>query len=446
MSDTIEQLEARLDDFDPKVRSEALGALIERTKTGEIELPEPRPIVNMHCHTCYSFNGYGYSPTCLAWKARKAGLAVASIVDFDVLDAVDEFLNACALLGLRGSAGIETRTFLPEFATREMNSPGEPGVAYHIGVGFTSNDCADDAMLVELRGTARDRNLGMIERVNAYLDPVALDYEKDVLPFTPAGNATERHLAMAYEAKGRECFPDDADRTGFWADRLGVTPTKIAEASKDSPAFQGLIRSKLMKSGGVGYVKPGDGDFPQFRAVNDFILGGGAVPVVGWLDGFSQGEQDIEELVDTMLGMGAAAISIIPDRNWNLADADLRAKKVAKLHEIVDLATGRDLPILVGTEMNAHGQPFVDNFDAPEMAPLVQPALDGAYILYAHTMLQSHQGMGYLSSWADAHFDSAAAKNTFYAALGRALDPANTRALDRLGPEVQPDQVLKEIS
>jgi hypothetical protein len=50
------------------------------------------------------------------------------IVDFDVLDGVDEFLDACELVGVRGSAGIETRVFLPEFATREINSPGEPGV------------------------------------------------------------------------------------------------------------------------------------------------------------------------------------------------------------------------------------------------------------------------------------------------------------------------------
>ena len=55
-----------------------------------------------------------------------------------MLDAVDEFLAACDLAGVRGSAGIETRVFIPEFATREINSPGEPGVYYHMGIGFTS--------------------------------------------------------------------------------------------------------------------------------------------------------------------------------------------------------------------------------------------------------------------------------------------------------------------
>jgi len=49
------------------------------------------------------------------------------IVDFDVLDGVDEFLAACEVAGVRGSAGVETRVFIPEFATHEINSPGEPG-------------------------------------------------------------------------------------------------------------------------------------------------------------------------------------------------------------------------------------------------------------------------------------------------------------------------------
>ena len=42
-----------------------------------------------------------------------------------------------------------------------------------------------------LRERARQRNLDIIQRVNAYLDPVCIDYERDVLPLTPAGTATE---------------------------------------------------------------------------------------------------------------------------------------------------------------------------------------------------------------------------------------------------------------
>ncbi|MCB0130129.1 MAG: hypothetical protein KDD78_04750, partial [Caldilineaceae bacterium] len=76
--------------------------------------------VNMHCHTFYSFNAYGLSPMALAWLARREQYAALGIVDFDVLDGVDEFLDACEQLDVRGSAGIETRVFVPEFADREI--------------------------------------------------------------------------------------------------------------------------------------------------------------------------------------------------------------------------------------------------------------------------------------------------------------------------------------
>ena len=96
-------------------------------------------VANMHCHTFYSFNAYGYSPTGLAWLAKSQGWPLMGLIDFDVLDGVDEFLSACDAAGVRGSCGIETRVFFPEFSTRETNSPGEPGIMYHIGLGFASS-------------------------------------------------------------------------------------------------------------------------------------------------------------------------------------------------------------------------------------------------------------------------------------------------------------------
>jgi len=124
-------------------------------------------VANMHCHTFLSFNAYGHSPTSLAWLAKRRGFRLMGIVDFDVLDGVDEFLDACELIGVRGSAGIETRVFIPEFATREINSPGEPGVCYHMGIGFTSSQATETAasILTNLRQRAARRNRSMADRL-----------------------------------------------------------------------------------------------------------------------------------------------------------------------------------------------------------------------------------------------------------------------------------------
>jgi len=132
-----EPLEQQLDSFDPAQRRQALLALWRQVEAGKIALPQPGTDVNLHAHTFFSYNAYGYSPSKYAWLARKTGLALAGVVDFDVLDALEEFLEAARLVGLKSCVSLESRVFVPEFATRVINSPGEPGIAYHMGVGFT---------------------------------------------------------------------------------------------------------------------------------------------------------------------------------------------------------------------------------------------------------------------------------------------------------------------
>ncbi len=173
----IEQLERQLDDFDPTVRARALAQLIGLGEGGEVSLAPERAAANMHCHTFFSYNGYGYSPTGLAWLGKKLGLRAMGIVDFDVLDGVDEFLGACDAVALRSSTGMETRVFVPEFAEREINSPGEPGIFYHMGIGFTSSSAPGKVqpILESMGQRASERNRGLIERVNAYPVPRRID-------------------------------------------------------------------------------------------------------------------------------------------------------------------------------------------------------------------------------------------------------------------------------
>ena len=195
----IATLEEKLNDFDLQTRTGALQELLALAQQGNVQLSPFADVANMHAHTFFSFNGYGYSPTALAWLARKNGYKLIGMIDFDVLDAVDEFLAACDAVGVRGSTGIETRVYFPQFASRETNSPGEPGVTYHIGLGFAGGTPPVEVapILTDMLQRAKERNLGMIKRVNAYLDPVQVDYERDVLPLTPAANATERHMLTA---------------------------------------------------------------------------------------------------------------------------------------------------------------------------------------------------------------------------------------------------------
>jgi hypothetical protein len=360
-------MKLNLDSFDSAERRQALLEICATTKW-----PEPGTDVNLHSHTFFSYNAYGYSPTHFAALARQRGLAAAGIVDFDVLDGLEEFYEAGDLLGLKTVVSLESRVFVPEFADRVINSPGEPGIAYHMGVGFPR--AIQHPLLKQMRQTAEQRNRDLVARVNTFTAPVTLDYDRDVLPLTPNGNATERHICEAYSKKGDK---------GFWKSKLGDCP--------DDPAkLQALIRARTMKKGGIGYVQPGKGSFPLMADMNEFVLEAGAIPTLTWLDGTSEGEQAIEELFAVAIKSGAAAINIIPDRNYT---AGVKDQKLKNLYEVVALAERHNFPVIVGTEMNAPGNKFVDDFQSAELKPLAPVFLTGAQIVHEHVQRGRQAGI-----------------------------------------------------
>jgi hypothetical protein len=446
MAERLDKLESQLNDFDPAIRKRALGELIELARQGAVALPPARDVANMHCHTFYSFNAYGHSPNSLAWLGRRRGFKAMGIVDFDVLDAVDEFLEACDAVALRGSTGIESRVFVAEYAGQEINSPGEPGVCYHMGIGFASSRVPADVapILADLARRAGERNQAIAARVNAYLDPVTIDYERHVLPLTPAGQPTERHMVAAYIGAAENTAADPA---AFWAARLEVPLDEMAAIMADSPRFQNLIRARLMKRGGVGYVQPHSGMFPTLDDFQKLIVACGALPCAAWLDGTTATEQQIEEWLGFLIERGVVALNIIPDRNWNIADPGVRRRKVAELHHVVEVARALDLPLNVGTEMNSFGQKEVDTFDAPELAPVRQAFLDGAHFVYGHTALQRALGQGYQSDWARHHLPTRRERNDFYTRLGYGLPPGleGQVRLRESGQQLSPQEMMSSL-
>jgi hypothetical protein len=438
----VEALEQKLDSLDSAERKEALLTLCEKVEGDEVTLPVPGRDVNLHCHTFFSYNSYGYSPSKFAWLARKAGLAVAGIVDFDVLDGLEEFLDASRILGLKGCVGMETRVFVPEVADKVMTSPGEPGITYHMGVGFATapKEQGPKSFISYLKQTAQKRNRDLMERVNRHLSPAELDYERDVVTLTPAGNPTERHICLAFARKAREVFTNDTELNRFWTDKLGVDagPLGLPEGRD----LLNTVRARTMKRGGVGYVAPDAGAFPSMKEINEFVLAAGGIPTLTWLDGTSDGEKELERLLDIAMETGVAAINTIPDRNYKPGVKD---EKLANLYQMVELAQELHLPVVVGTEMNSPGQKFVDNFETAELSPLVPIFLKGAYIVYAHSVLQQQCGLGYVSDWARNSFATVAKKNEFFENVGSLLEPKREQLLAELDVNATPVQILEKI-
>lgn len=441
MIDTLERLESRLQSSKPSERSEAVRMLADGVSSGRIQIPETSGHLNMHCHSFYSYNPDQHTPSMLAWMAKKHGLRAAGIVDFDVLDGVDEFLDAGRSLALMVIGGIETRVSLQELADLEINSPGEPGIAYHMGAGMPGSLIPREqiSFLRGLKDLSQQRNRLMISKINPFLAPLDLSYEEDIVPLTPNGNATERHIALAYMEKASIIFEDDDELRSFWDEKLGGIPADID--CREGFDLQLIIRKKLMKRGGAGYSEADSGSFPKMHEFNDFVLACGGIPTLAWLDGTSDGEERLEELLDLEMKMGVAAVNLIPDRNYTKGEPDC---KLAKMREFVQTADERGLPVLAGTELNAPGLKFVDDFECDELAPLLPIFAKGALLAYAHTRLQRECGMGFCSPWARIHFPDLINRNRYYHELAGSMLPG-AKDCRGIRQDMDPSQVRRRL-
>jgi len=427
MTATTSLLE-ELNDFDPTVRAQALRLLAECTPATTARSEN----VNMHLHTFFSYNAEGWSPSRVAWECRRHGLTAAGIIDFDVLDGLEEFFQAGELLGLRTCVGVETRTYYPEFAQYEIDSPGEPGVHYLDGIGFTTMPrpgTPQAETLALYRLYAQERNAALIARINPHVPEIALDYDTDVVPLSPGRCPTERHIIAAYVNKAQAVL-NGPTLVAFWAVILGVSDDVATRLLADRPSLEEKVRAKLAKRGGLGYEQPTSKSFPLLEDFYAWVKSCDAIPMESWLDGTSDGEQRAQELLECTMARGARAINIIPDRNWNIADPAMQAIKVANLRRIVELANTFHLPINIGTEMNKLGLPFADDLQGPILREFKETFRRGALVMVGHCLCARFAGFSYASEAADAEFPTTAAKNAFFAAVGElpaATQPLTTR-------------------
>ncbi|MBU8901915.1 MAG: hypothetical protein KOO69_04175 [Victivallales bacterium] len=430
MKQNILKLEEELNFFDLKIRR---NALLELSKIKD-DPSHAGKNVNMHFHSFFSYNSEVWSPSRIAWEAKKAGLYAAGLCDFDVLDGLDEFWEACEILELRATINLETRAYLNEYCDSDINSPGEAGVTYIMGAGFTEMPEAGSSqnmILADYRQGAKERNIALIKRINAKLIEIAINYDNDVLPLTPSGAATERHIISAYINKAESVFADKNALVDFWSKIFDTNKEETNALINNLPKLEDITRTKLAKRGGIGYVQPSIDTFPSVDEFIKWVASCNAIPMMTWLDGISNGESDANAMLTCMKDKGATALNIIPDRNWNIADPASKSLKVAKLAEIIEAADAMGLPINIGTEMNKCGQPFADDLDGEVLNKHKDVFLKGAQIMVGHTILTKFANFPYCGTKASEKFSDIYEMNLFFEAVG-ALPPLSVDSAEKL--------------
>ncbi len=188
-------------------RLDNLRKLVADAKAGKLPLPTQGEDVNNHIHTTYSFSPY--SPTAAVWFAWQAGLCTAGIMDHDSIAGAPEFLEACEIVGIMGTIGIECRVSMAEtsFGDVLINNPDQVGCSYAMIHSVPHNQWqALNDHFAPYREKRNARNRKMVDAVNQLMGQhgIAIDFDADVLPLSAydvGGTVTERHLSAALAQK-----------------------------------------------------------------------------------------------------------------------------------------------------------------------------------------------------------------------------------------------------
>ena len=74
----LRPLELELNSPDRAIRKNALAEIAELCRNRQLPSEPAGTLHNMHCHTCYSYNGYNYTPAYIAYLAKKSGWLAAN--------------------------------------------------------------------------------------------------------------------------------------------------------------------------------------------------------------------------------------------------------------------------------------------------------------------------------------------------------------------------------
>ena len=174
---------------------------------------------DLHCHSTAS-DGTA-TPREIVRLAAASGIALLSLTDHDTTAGCPEARVAASEAGIRFLDGVE------------LSAEGAPGRCHILGLGIRGDDPAFNAKLAEISERRRDRNAGMIERLQSM--GVDLDLETVTAHAPPGANIGRPHFAAAMVA--RRIVPDIdtafrrylGDGASAFVQRESLTPAEAIE-------------------------------------------------------------------------------------------------------------------------------------------------------------------------------------------------------------------------
>ena len=181
-------------------------------------------------------------------------------------------------------------------------------------------------------------------------------------------------------------FEDEGKCIGFWSGKLNIPEDAAAALFKDEYKLFEIMRTKLIKYRGVGYIEPDPENFPDLDEAVKMMKELDVLPSYAFLNGMSEGESDTGKLLKFFKLKDCKYVTVIPDRNWNVADEPLKKVILEKFHQFMQECRSQNLYVIAGTEMNKLGQKSMDDFTRPELAPYQEDFIKGADYVHDHSI------------------------------------------------------------
>jgi len=355
--------------------------------------------VNAHFHTPYSFSAFTDLKQVFQ-MAEKEKVNVLGINDFYTTAGYEEFTELCELYHKFPLYNIEFMGLLKDEQEKgvRINDPNNPGRIYFCGKGLDFPVIQDSEAMEIINFLSAEslvQTREMVEKTSAHLCEINpelfLDYD-EILAKHTKGMLRERHIAKAVRIKVYEKYATTEERKKAFS--LIFSGKECVSDLNNVSSLEDEIRSRLLKSGGPGFVVEDPKAFLNLEKLISTILDAGGIPCYPILcddknDNFTDFEKVLETLFLELTSKNIYAVELIPLRN-----------SFSRVKEYSVFFHDRKFIVLFGTEHNS-----------PEMIPLKVDSkggrsldeelksisFEGACIIAAHQYLRSKKLEGYIN-------------------------------------------------
>lgn len=327
--------------------------------------------VNNHFHTPYSFSAFSDIKQIFE-TAKKEDVKILGINDFYTTDGFEEFNELSTKYKIFPFFNIEFIGLLKEKQKEgiRVNDPNNPGRTYFSGKGldFPVRLYGNSFIMLEkLRKESGLQTKKMLKLVSDHLEKIhpelKLDYNNVMEKYTH-GMLRERHISRAVREIVFSIFKSDQERKETLKKIYGGIDSKVELSNP--PDLEGEIRSRLLKSGGIAFVKEDSEAFPEIEQIIKIITDAGGIPTYPVLlddanGNYTEFERDMEDLYNELTEMNIFSLELIPIRN----DFEHLKEFVSFFHYrnfIISFGTEHNTPELIPLKIMTRGNRALDEY------------------------------------------------------------------------------------